>query len=114
MPITSCQIILRHALCITIQPIMIRSFRDKHTERLFNRNNSGKYPSEILRRAKRKLNLIDAAEIIEDLKVPPGNRLEQLSGDRSGQWSIRINQQWRICFEWQDGDAHNVEIVDYH
>lgn len=93
---------------------MIRSFRDKHTERLFYRNNSGKYPSEILRRAKRKLNLIDAAETIEDLKVPPGNRLEQLSGDRSDQWSIRINQQWRICFEWQDGDAHNVEIVDYH
>jgi len=93
---------------------MIRSFRDKHTERLFNRNKPGKYPPEILRRSKIKLNLIDAAETIDDLNVPPGNRLEQLSGDRSGQWSIRINQQWRICFEWQNGDAYNVEIVDYH
>ena len=93
---------------------MIRSFRDKHTEQLFNRNKPRKYPPEILRRSKIKLNLIDAAETIDDLNVPPGNRLEQLSGDRFGQWSIRINQQWRICFEWRNGDAYNVEIVDYH
>jgi len=93
---------------------MIRSFRDKHTELLFNRNKPGRYPSEIIRRAKRKLNLIDAADTIHDLKVPPGNRLEQLSGNRDGQWSIRINQQWRICFEWRNGDAYNVEIIDYH
>ena len=93
---------------------MIRSFADKHTEKLFNRNHTGKYPVEIIRRAKMKLNLIDAAESLDDLKVPPGNRLEQLSGNRWGQWSIRINQQWRICFDWRDGDAYNVEIVDYH
>lgn len=92
---------------------MIRSFADKETEKIFNREISRKLPSEIHRRAKRKLLLIDSADSLVDLKIPPGNRLEQLSGDRSGQWSIRINQQWRICFEWREGDAWHVEIVDY-
>ncbi len=93
---------------------MIRSFKDAQTEKIFNRERSRKLPPEIHRRAKRKLLLIDTAESLDDLKVPPGNRLESLSGDRTGQWSIRINQQWRICFEWREGDAYNVEIVDYH
>lgn len=93
---------------------MIRSFKDAQTEKIFNRERSRKLPPEIHRRAKRKLLLIDTAETLDDLKVPPGNRLEPLSGDRTGQWSIRINQQWRICFEWREGDAYNVEIVDYH
>jgi len=93
---------------------MIRSFRTKETERLFNRRYVRKLPYEIHRRAKMKLNLIDAASTLNDLSIPPGNRLEQLSGDRNGQWSVRINQQWRICFTWYDGDAYDVEIVDYH
>jgi len=68
----------------------------------------------VLRPALRKLLILDAADVLEDLRVPPGNRLEKLKGDRSGQFSIRINDQWRICFEWRDGDAHSVEITDYH
>lgn len=93
---------------------MIRSFKDKETEKVFNRERSRKLPPEIHRRAKRKLLLIDSASSLDDLKIPPGNRLEQLTGDMSGLWSIRINQQWRICFEWYQGDAWNVEIIDYH
>lgn len=93
---------------------MIRSFNDKETEKVFNRGRSRKLPPEIHRRAKRKLLLIDSAVTLIDLKVPPGNRLEQLTGNRAGDWSIRINQQWRICFEWREGDAWQVEIVDYH
>lgn len=93
---------------------MIRSFKDKQAETVFNRGRARKLPPEIHKRAKRKLLLIDSASSLDDLKVPPGNRLEQLSGDRKEQWSIRINQQWRICFEWHEDDAYNVEIVDYH
>lgn len=93
---------------------MIRSFGDKEAEKVFNRNRSRKLPSDIHHRAKRKLLLIDSASSLNDLKIPPGNRLEQLSGERDGQWSIRINRQWRICFEWRNGDAWQVEIVDYH
>lgn len=93
---------------------MIRSFGNKDTKRLFNRKKVRKLPNDIQRRAKMKLNLIDAASSLNDLSMPPGNRLEQLSGDRIGQWSIRINRQWRICFEWHEGDAFNVQIVDYH
>jgi proteic killer suppression protein len=93
---------------------MIRSFSDRDTETVFNRGQARKLPPEIHSRAKRKLNLIDTASSLGDLKVPPGNRLEQLSGNRSGQHSIRINRQWRICFEWHDGDAYDVEIIDYH
>ena len=93
---------------------MIRSFRDRETERLFRREPVRKLPPDVRRVALRKLVLLDAAESIEDLRVPPGNRLEKLTGDRAGQQSIRINDQWRVCFRWKEGDAEDVEIVDYH
>lgn len=92
---------------------MIRSFRDKDAERLFRRQPSLGLPTGILRIAQRKLAMLDAAANLEDLRTPPGNRLEKLTGDREGQ-RIRINDQWRICFRWRDGDAHDVEVVDYH
>lgn len=78
------------------------------------RERSRRLPSDIQRIAQRKLVILDAAESLEDLRAPPGNRLERLIGTRNGQHSIRINDQWRICFRWIDGDAHNVEITDYH
>ncbi len=93
---------------------MIRSFKSKETEKIFNRQRSRKLPQNIQQIALRKLRMLNRATSIQDLRVPPANRLEKLSGDRVGQHSIRINSQWRICFEWQDDDAHNVEIVDYH
>jgi proteic killer suppression protein len=93
---------------------MIRSFRDREAERIFNRQRSRKLPSEIQRIALRKLLQIDAATRLETLRVPPGNRLEALHGGRAGQHSLRINDQWRICFVWRDGEACDVEIVDYH
>lgn len=93
---------------------MIKSFADKEAEKLFNLKRSRKLAGNIQRAARRKLEILDAAEVLEDLRIPPGNRLEKLSGSRSGQHSIRINNQWRICFQWRDGDAFNVEIVDYH
>ncbi len=93
---------------------MITSFKCKETEKLFQRVPSRKFPSGINRVALRKLLLIHAVQIVEELRIPPGNRLERLKGERSGQYSIRINDQWRICFEWKDGNAENVEIVDYH
>lgn len=93
---------------------MIKSFKDKETEKVFNRNYSKKLPEIIQQRALRKLRMIDAAADINDLRVPPGNRLEALEGDREGQHSIRINNQWRICFTWSQSDAYDVEIVDYH
>lgn len=93
---------------------MIRSFRDRDTERVFQRIRIRKLSIGLQRVAQRKLVMIDAAAAIEDLRIPPGNRLEKLSGDRRGQYSIRINNQWRICFVWRGGDAHDVEIVDYH
>lgn len=93
---------------------MIRSFRDRDTEAVFQRERSRKFTSDVRRRALIKLDMLDAAESLDDLRVPPGNRLEKLSGDRKGQFSIRINDQWRICFRWTDRDAYNVEIVDYH
>ena len=93
---------------------MIRSFADTETEKIFQRTRSQKLPDDIQRRALRKLVMIDAAMRLEDLQVPPGNRLEKLRGDRQGQHSIRINQQWRICFFWENGNAHEVEITDYH
>ncbi|MCL4853979.1 MAG: type II toxin-antitoxin system RelE/ParE family toxin [Bryobacteraceae bacterium] len=93
---------------------MIQSFRDKETERIFRRDLSRKLPHDIQRLALRKLLMINAAYDWRDLKVPPGNRLEELRGDRKGQYSIRINQQWRICFKWTKGNAEDVEIVDYH
>jgi proteic killer suppression protein len=93
---------------------VIRTFASKETEKLFNRQSSRKLPQAIQQGTRRKLEILDAAESLQDLQIPLANRLEKLTGDRKGQYSIRINEQWRICFEWQNGDAYNVEIVDYH
>ncbi len=93
---------------------MIRSFRCKETEKIFNRQYSRKFPSDLQRVVLRKLRMLNRAKMLKDLLVPPGNRLEALKGERKGQHSIRINNQWRICFNWQENDAHNLEIVDYH
>ena len=93
---------------------VIRSFGNPVTERLWSREHTTKLDPLIERTALRKLVLLDAAETIEDLRVPPGNRLEALRGDRDGQHSIRINQQWRICFTWTPAGPEDVEIVDYH
>ena len=93
---------------------MIRSFRDQETERVFLRHRSLRLPLDIQRTAQRKLAMLDAADSLLDLRVPPGNRLEALSGNRAGQHSIRVNDQWRVCFRWVDGDAYSVEIADYH
>ncbi len=93
---------------------MIKNFREKETERLFTRRIPRRFPPNILRVAWRKLALLDAAERLEDLRLPPGNRLEKLSGDRVGKYAIRINDQWRVCFRWRDGNAYDVEITDYH
>jgi toxin HigB-1 len=93
---------------------MIKSFKSKETARIFERLRSTRLPQDIQQVSYRKLRMLNNAVTLEDLRIPPANRLEKLSGDRSGQYSIRINDQWRICFEWIDGDAYNVEIVDYH
>lgn len=93
---------------------MIQSFKDKEAERIFNRQRSRKLPANIQQVALRKLRMLNRAMTLNDLRIPPANRLEKLKGNRQGQHSIRINDQWRICFEWQDGDAYEVEIVDYH
>jgi len=93
---------------------MIRSFKCKDTEKIFNRHYSRKFPHNTQKLALRKLRMLNRSATLQDLRVPPGNRLEALSGNRKGQRSIRINDQWRICFEWRKGDAYNVEIVDYH
>jgi proteic killer suppression protein len=93
---------------------MIKGFKDREAERLFHREPSRKIPADIHRVALRKLRMLNRAKSLDDLKVPPGNRLENLKGDRQGQHSIRINDQWRICFFWLQGDDHEVEIVDYH
>jgi proteic killer suppression protein len=93
---------------------MIRSFKSVETESLWRGRVSRRFPREIQERALRKLRLLDAARTVSDLRNPPGNRLEILRGNRAGQMSIRINEQWRICFVWSDGDAGDVEIVDYH
>lgn len=93
---------------------MIRTFKDKETQKVFERKRSRKLPSDIQQVALRKLRMLNRAETLQDLRVPPANRLERLIGDREGQYSIRVNAQWRICFLWQNGDALDVEIVDYH
>jgi len=93
---------------------MIKSFADKYTEQLLDRKRVSKLPSTILNVAYRKLLIIDAAERIEDLRIPPGNRLEKLNGSLSGKFSIRINNQWRIIFSWEGNNAVAVEIIDYH
>jgi toxin HigB-1 len=93
---------------------VLRSFRDKDTERVWQRQRVRKLDDGTQRAALRKLLILDAAETLGDVCVPPGNRLEKLQGDRAGQYSVRVNQQWRICFRWSDGDPEDVEIVDYH
>jgi proteic killer suppression protein len=93
---------------------VIKSFADPDTERLFARERVRRYPAELQKIMVRKLLVVDAAEQVKDLRAPPGNRLEKLSGHRAGQHSIRVNDQWRICFRWHDGNAYDVELVDYH
>ena len=93
---------------------MIKSFADSDTERLFAGQQPRHLPPTILRGSSRKLLVIHASSTLRDLSIPPGNRLEKLKGNRIGQHSIRINDQWRICFTWRDGDAYDVEITDYH
>ncbi len=93
---------------------MIKTFASQETELIFQGYVSRKLPRDIQRTARRKLLYLNDAEDLRDLLAPPGNRLEKLSGDRAGQYSIRINDQWRICFRWQDGRVLDVEIVDYH
>jgi proteic killer suppression protein len=93
---------------------VIRSFACKETETLFHGRFSTRLPQDVQRIAQRKLKQLSAAATLDFLRIPPGNRLEQLSGNRTGQWSIRINDQWRLCFHWEDGNAFAVEITDYH
>lgn len=93
---------------------VIGSYRDRETEKVFLRRRSRRFAGALARSALKKLLLLDAADSLQDLRSPPGNRLERLSGDRAGQYSIRINDQWRLCFEWESGLATNVEIADYH
>jgi proteic killer suppression protein len=93
---------------------MIKSFRCREAQRLFEGRFSRRLPADIQRIAARKLEMLHAADQLDSLRIPPANRLERLKGDRSGQYSIRINDQWRLCFAWRDGHAYEVEIVDYH
>jgi proteic killer suppression protein len=93
---------------------MIRSFRCKETERIWQGERSRRFPADIQERALRKLRQLDASHTVEDLRNPPGNRLETLKGARAGQMSMRVNDQWRLWFRWSDHDAYEVEIVDYH
>ena len=93
---------------------MIQSFSDKETAAVFAGHVVRRLPQDMQQVARRKLKQLDAARVLDELKIPPGNRLEALKGNRKGQWSIRINDQWRICFIWNNGDAEDVQIVDYH
>ncbi|MHB8654652.1 MAG: type II toxin-antitoxin system RelE/ParE family toxin [Terriglobia bacterium] len=93
---------------------MIRSFRDTDTERLWNEERTRRIPASLRKTAFKKLQMLNAAAALSDLAVPPGNRLERLRGDRQGEHSIRINDQYRICFEWREGNAYHAEITDYH
>ena len=93
---------------------MIKNFKDAETQKIYQRQRSRKLPSDIQQVALRKLRMINNSVTINDLRVPPANRLEKLSGNRAGQWSIRINDQWRVCFRWEGSDALDVEITDYH
>lgn len=93
---------------------MIKSFRDGLTERIWQRQRVKGFPSDLFKIARRRLGFLEDAVELTDLRIPPGNRLEALKGDREGQYSIRINEQWRVCFRWDDGNAFDVEIVDYH
>ncbi len=93
---------------------VIKTFKDEETQKVYGRLFSLKLPHSIQRVALRKLRMLNNAENLADLRVPPANRLEKLSGERTGQYNIRINDQWRVCFEWTDNNAYNVEITDYH
>jgi proteic killer suppression protein len=93
---------------------MIKTFADRDTAALFANHRARRFDGEWRQAARRKLSLLHRAASLEDLRIPPGNRLEKLGGDRAGQYSLRINDQWRLCFTWQDGDAWDVEILDYH
>jgi len=93
---------------------MIKSFADKRTQELYSKVKLKKFPADVAPRAARKLEYVNLAEQLEDLKVPPGNRLHPLSGNRQGQYAISINDQWRICFRFEDGDAYDVEVCGYH
>lgn len=93
---------------------MIKSFADKQTKALFCKGEAKKLPADVARRAGRKLEYVNLAEQLDDLKVPPGNRLHALAGNRQGQYAISVNDQWRICFRFEDGDAYEVEVCDYH
>jgi len=93
---------------------MIENFKCRETEKIFHRQFSKKLPHDIQKIAFRKLRMLNRSSTVQDLRVPPANKLEALSGNRKGQHSIRINNQWRICFKWQNGNAYDVEIVDYH
>lgn len=93
---------------------MIATFRDKETEKIWRGEFSRRLPTQIQTVARRKLRMLNNARVIDDLRIPPANHLESLTGDREGQWSIRINDQWRLCFVWTDGKAELVEICDYH
>ncbi len=94
--------------------MVIKTFKDAEAQKIYQRERSRKLPSDIQQIALRKLRMINNSINVNDLRIPPANRLEKLSGNREGQYSIRINDQWRICFEWKSGDAFNVEITDYH
>jgi proteic killer suppression protein len=93
---------------------MLKTFHDKDSEKIWEGKVSRKYSVEIQQRTLRKLFMLDKAQALEDLRIPPANRLESLTGERTGQYSIRVNDQWRLCFSWKDGNAENVELVDYH
>jgi len=93
---------------------LIKTFKDDETQKIYQRQPSRKLPDDIQQVALRKLRMLNNAISINDLRVPPANRLEKLSGNRAGQWSIRINDQWRVCFRWEGSDAYDVEITDYH
>ena len=93
---------------------MIRTFKCRDTERIWDMQPARRFPAEVHRAARRKLVMLDAAQAVQDLRLPPGNRLEALKGDRTGQYSIRVNDQYRLCFVWNGRDAEDVELVDYH
>ena len=93
---------------------MIKTFADSSTESVFSDGKAGPFSTDIVKRARRKLFAIDAAVVIDDLRTPPGNRLHLLKGDKMGKYAISVNDQWRICFAFRDGDAYDVELCDYH
>lgn len=93
---------------------MIKSFADAETQRFYTTGKTRRFPPDVLKRAVKRLTQLDAATVLEDLRMPPSNRLEALTGNRAGKWSIRINDQWRLCFRFKNGEASDVEIIDYH